>query len=177
MQLVLLITFFIFIAIYGVKRVQLTQSELYHWEDILVNYLIIDIFVCLFKYRSRNMHHKILAVYIDCETINTRNSLTTFTTPDNTSSEVYIGNTRHKCFLYLYLMFCKNHMFVCLLTHGLLQLFHCFCYQTPFICCSSCLNLHDAVIICIAVRYVDSEVHTHDTAERRLKDIPVLYGR
>ena len=44
----------------------------------------------------------------------------------NTSSEVYIGNARHKCFLYLYLMPCKKHMFVCLLTHWLLQLFHCF---------------------------------------------------
>ena len=49
----------------------------------------------------------------------------------NTSFEVYIGSTRHKCFLYLYLMFCKNHMFVCLLTHWLLQLFHSFCYHTP----------------------------------------------
>ena len=95
----------------------------------------------------------------------------------NTSSEVYIGNTRHKCFLYLYLMFCIKYMYVCLLTHWLLQLFHCFCYHTPFICCSPCLNLHDFVIICIAVRYVDSEVRTHDTADRCLKDTPVLYGR
>ena len=95
----------------------------------------------------------------------------------NTSSEVYTGNTRHKCFLYLYVMFCKNRMFVCLLTHWLLQLFHRLCYHTPFICCSPCLNLQDVVIICIAIRYVDSEVRTHDTADRRQSDIPVLYGR
>ena len=27
----------------------------------------------------------------------------------NTSSEVFISNTRHKCSLYLYLMFCQNY--------------------------------------------------------------------
>ena len=61
----------------------------------------------------------------------------------NTSYEVFVGNTRHKCFLYLYITFCTNHficLFVCLLTHWLLQLFHCFCYCTPFICCSPCFK-------------------------------------
>ena len=95
----------------------------------------------------------------------------------NTSSEVYIGilviNISYICIP----CFVKYYMFVCLLTHWLLQLFLYFCYHTPFICCSPCLNLHDVVIICIAVRYIDSEVRTHDSADRRLKDIPVLYGR
>ena len=36
----------------------------------------------------------------------------------NTSSEVYIGNTRLKCFLYLYPMFCKI-LHVCLFTYTL----------------------------------------------------------
>ena len=81
----------------------------------------------------------------------------------NTCSEVFIGSTCHKCFLYLYLMFCKNHrlplfhMVGRFRTHWHFQLFYCFCYHTPFICCSPCSNLHDVAIICISVRCVDSK--------------------
>ena len=35
----------------------------------------------------------------------------------NTSSYVYIGNTRNKCFLYLYLMFCKKNTYLFVYLH------------------------------------------------------------
>ena len=103
-------------------------------------------------------------------TASTRTSL-------NTSSEV----TRHECFLYLYHVLKKSPAttvsYICLLTHWLLQLFHCLTCHTPFTFCSPCLILYDVAIIFMAEKYVHSKVHTHDTADKGLKYITILYGR
>ena len=103
-------------------------------------------------------------------TASTRTSL-------NTSSEV----TRHECFLYLYHVLKKSPAttvsYICLLTHWLLQFFHCLTCHTPFTFCSPCLILYDVAIIFMAEKYVHSEVHIHDTADKGLKYITILYGR
>ena len=53
---------------------------------------------------------------------------------------------------------------------------HCFHDCTLFMC-PPCSDLHDIGIVCTAVKYVHSEIRTHDIADKCLKNIPVLYGR